>query len=287
MPDWIKGSKIVDLGTFYEMQIQGDGFDYHNYVCNLSKNLDKPIRLIATKGNTIDYYWWTNGVIHNPYGPSHTYQSPNKFLDLHTDQHGKEGRNGGPSFTEHHFGKSYIQKWIDLNGNFHCLDGPATTLATYQTNFPDEGFHITNRSMDWMVNNKYHRNDGLWVHQTDFYLNEKIEITPNNDLIKTETVKERELRWLSEDGDIARYDGPAIVTLHNVKIVTKNGVQKAPWSYTSYLTKWCIGGREIKTLHVMEWAKRNRIKFPKTPCYDQPAFDTETAVCFMADFAGY
>lgn len=282
----------------------------------VSFQFKRPVQFIFQSQDGTSIEWWTNGRKHNPFGATSQLDTKYARSEDYYNKFGNLHRIDGPARTEHVYGVSYNEDWIN-NGILHRDDGPASINTRYGDpnqatwaefrgyGYPSQltsdykgdahwsgktaannnriGTIINSRQKLWFDRGNCH-NENSWAVQRDSMCFEYIEIIQPMNLLRTTRCAHRELRWYDQDEKLHRLDGPAILKLNNVQELEKDG-KILPWKYDSWSAEWYVRGMAIPTLNVINWAKKNHILMHNEPCYDHSVFrDSDGELCFITDF---
>ncbi len=304
-------AEIIDLVTHLEIRLTPKQWKLFSHgkersisASNLSMQFGKPIRL-CTKGSTAEM-WWTNGVCHNPYGPSEHVVNSSGYMVKYTDENGFPHRVDGPAI-EVLSGNNLVSEWRIRPGHLHRVGGPALTVTEFDSqitwgemckNRTVNGFYglrqdafsqnqpirvFKKRAFEWRQNARPCREDNLATSVYDEGLHSIITVSPV--LVPTvhSLIVKRVYTWHDEDGDISRDDGPAIVTLTNV--VQKEHGMDGFIDYSGFYVEWWYKGTRIDIFDLDKWRKKHGVELHKRAPIERSAFvRPDDAFCFLTDF---
>lgn len=304
--DPLKEATITDTGEVVTVLFKCRDNFATQFKQMVSFYMQRPVCFIFQSPAGTTEEWWTAGTNYNPFGPALTKHSDQGYEITYRDRSGAlvNERQNAPCQKEHRYGVSYQECW-NRDGQAHRVGGPATVSIDYgqpQTwnefvrdvsstgkqldeSRTDTGTRIDGREICWCNNGYIHNPDG-WARQKDSNAIEFVEVTPKGVITKYTTV-ERSLSFMDEQGQLHRTDGPSVIELKWLTVVSQNG-KDVRWTFEDWSVAWHVRGRPIPTGDLIRWAKENHIlMWHNEPCHDKPAFrDAEGELCFLTDFVG-
>jgi len=269
----------------------------------VSINYNKPVLFILNGGARSE--WWTNGIMHCPWGVSLKIHTENRNLEEYHNASGLIHRDNGPAELIHILDsreERYEEYWRNT-GKLHRIDDPAITriqrtagfdktwdeiVAAHCSNyigmFSDDAQVRYSQTIDqqWYVNGDPYRPNDLPVAVSETGVAEVMQISTLLDIKRTKMCIRKEFNWRNSEGQMSRTSGPAVVKLLGTLEVTQHG-RNISFNYDDMLIAWHYNGVEIPATTVIKWMRDNDIKAKEAPYIEDSFFSEEDETCFIMD----
>ena len=281
--DVLDKATLTQTGTHFRFDIRNAKTITVPAKRTISQNLILPVQFVfwTAKGKYIE--WWIGGVNFHPHYPAVVEDTASVYEETWLNSFGTMCRNGGPANVRHEYGKVYAETWINCDLVPHRNDDLPACI-TLRNVAPGFGGFATRR-LEWHRKGiMYRTTDGPSVIE-DRGITEDTHIDSHGMIIRTRKIKEKELIWTNDKGQIHRTTGPATVILKAVTETYKN-CDQAPMQYSGWSGSWWVNDECIPNHKLHEWSKRFKVPMRHGPCLTQNAFTTAGGeMYFLSDIA--
>lgn len=303
----LASAPIIHNGSHIVIVIPDDAWKHiyqNSFACaNLSMQSPLPVNIVTEDGTMS--VWWTNGIKHNPFGPSENLMGKGFSVMRYNDKDGFTHRDDGPATMEKDFDGSYLETWMIRPGIYHREGGPALIenvvytprIKTWKMVAAENYFLPNNKFKDDTPVRCFDHRKKSWIrHGRPFNVDGRYNETVEDDAyvvsLLTPTlipkvftfIKNYRYRWYNESGNLDRTNGPASVILHNVVMVDE-GNRKTSFNWDGHTDKWYHKGNSIEKFALEKWINKHGIKQHKGPAVAHGSFiNPDDEFCFITDF---
>ena len=295
-----KDARVIHCTSHLEILLQGrSGASLtEEWMKTFSRAQSLPVCFIRENGRY--RIWYTQGVLHNPFGPSLIEDDGAHRAESWTDMEGKPHNLVGPAIYNHRYCVSYHEDWSEHGDRpTKNRSSPVETVIYYASPYAKTYRDYLIQTQQEMNNFIPHDTQIVHIGQMDltgmmgresgpytqsFYERAEMIEVDSNMLMSQKIWAKRSVYTYYDGYGKTRVNGPAEIWLMGEQTVLQADAVKSH-SFLDWSAKWYYHNQEIQLIEIKEWARRQGITIRDVPdVYTSSFMSIEDEKRFQSEF---